>query len=245
MLSVKIGENSEDETSYSPATAAIKAAIPTKTIPPAITYKNARMERPCSPSGVAPGWVALRYPVTQGLAAAAEHYIQQPCRRSGQVDGAGREDRRVAPVGRQERRQRRSSASKSQRGRPRRVSSIPSTLVGSGTLNCSSAAAITVACAVGQDTPNDEAASATLRHASPTAQPIARRRSPVVRHPAGTSSMTSVNVNRAHVGSRRLRVVVCLTLLLPGVSGCSSTVCGGGRWWGCGSRRPQPGNLRR
>jgi len=82
-------------------------------------------------------------------------------------------------------------------------------VVGSGALNCSSAASTTVACAVGQDTPNESAASATLRHASPTAQAIARRSRPVVRHPAGTSSIASVNEPRPHVDSRQRQRVLC------------------------------------
>ena len=49
------------------------------------------------------------------------------------------------------------------------------------------------ACAVGQDTPNASATSATLRAASPTARPIALRNRPVLRRPAGISWMASVN----------------------------------------------------
>ena len=34
------------------------------------------------------------------------------------------------------------------------------------------------------------------------------------------------------------RAMILMPLLLPGVSGCSGTVSGGGRWRGCGIRRP-------
>jgi hypothetical protein len=97
---------------------------------------------------------------------------------------------------------------KRQRGLPRRVSSMPSTAVGSGTASSASAYSTNAPCAVGHVTPNASATSATDRHASPTAAPIARRNRPVVRAPAGTSSMASVNEPRPQLGSwQRHRVL--------------------------------------
>jgi hypothetical protein len=71
--------------------------------------------------------------------------------------------------------------SRTQRGLPRRVSSMPSTRVGSGAVSSASACSTNAACAVGHATENAPATSATLRAASPTATPIARRSRPVVR----------------------------------------------------------------
>jgi hypothetical protein len=92
---------------------------------------------------------------------------------------------------------------------------MPSTVVGSGSFNACSAASTTAACAVGQVTPKQYATSATLRHASPTAAPIARRNRPVVRRPVAISSIDSVNDNRAHVGSTRRHRVLCQTTEIP------------------------------
>ncbi len=75
---------------------------------------------------------------------------------------------------------------------------MPSTAVGSGSVSCALAASVNAACAVGQDTPNASETSAMLRAASPTAPAIARRSRPVVRRPAGTWGMHSVNDPRAH-----------------------------------------------
>ena len=97
------------------------------------------------------------------------------------------------------------------RGRPRRVSSIPSTVVGSGSPRLSAAASITAACAVGQDTANAPATSETLRHASATAAAIPRRIRPVVRRPAGISAMTCVNDPRAHAGWTQRHRCLCQT----------------------------------
>jgi len=101
--------------------------------------------------------------------------------------------RRHAPV----------TASSSQRGLPRRVSSIPSTSVGSGSASAAAAASMTALCAVGQDTPNAPATSLTARFASPTAAPIARRIRPVTLARGGTSPIDSVNDPRGHSTARQ------------------------------------------
>jgi hypothetical protein len=87
---------------------------------------------------------------------------------------------------------------------------MPSTMVGSGSAAAASAASTTAACAVGQDTPNEPAASATERHASPTAEAIASQW-PVVRAPAGISSIASVNEPLAHAGSPQRHRRLCRT----------------------------------
>jgi hypothetical protein len=92
---------------------------------------------------------------------------------------------------------------------------MPNTPIGSGSPAAASAASVTAACAVGQDTPHEPAASATDRHASPTAAAIARRSRPVVRHPAGTSSIASVNDPRAHVDSTQRHRRLCQTSEIP------------------------------
>lgn len=86
---------------------------------------------------------------------------------------------------------------------------MPSTGVGSGSANCAAAASVNAACAVGQDTPNASATSATLRAASPTARPIAARNRPVLRRPAGISPMASVNDPRPHAGSPQRQRTLC------------------------------------
>ena len=68
---------------------------------------------------------------------------------------------------------------------------------------------------MGHDTANAPATSATLRHASPTATPIARRNLPVVRQPAGTSPIASVNDSRRHVASTHRHLVLCQTTEIP------------------------------
>jgi hypothetical protein len=104
------------------------------------------------------------------------------------------------------------SGSLAHRGRPRLVSSIPSARVAAGSANSRAASSMTAACAVGHDTPNAHATSATLRHASPTADPAARRSRPVVRRRAGTSGTDSVNDNRPHNASAQRHRRLCHTI---------------------------------
>jgi hypothetical protein len=83
-----------------------------------------------------------------------------------------------------------------QRGRPKRVSSIPSRLVGAGSAGNNATAAVTDRCTVGHDTRWLRATSATHRF-SPTASAIACRSRTVVRPRGGTTGTVSVNVRRA------------------------------------------------
>jgi len=87
---------------------------------------------------------------------------------------------------------RRVSSQRVQWGFPRRVSSMPSTRVGSGSARNALAWATNARCAVGHDTPWTVATSDTERAASPIAAPIWVRSRPVVRARAGTCSMDSV-----------------------------------------------------
>ena len=82
-------------------------------------------------------------------------------------------------------------------GFPRRVSSMPSTGVGSGSPSSASACAAKARCAVGHDTPCVAATSVTERAASPIAAPIWVRSRPVMRARAGICAMASVNEARA------------------------------------------------
>jgi len=93
------------------------------------------------------------------------------------------------------------SSSRTQRGRPNRVSSTPSTGVGAGSASRTAARASTARCTVGQATSCARATSSTQRFCS-TASASARRSRPVVRAPAGTSGIDSVNVLRGHSFSR-------------------------------------------
>ena len=84
---------------------------------------------------------------------------------------------------------------------------MPSTGVGAGGRACSAARAATARCAVGQDSPWLAAASLTHR-LSATASATARRSRPVVRTPAGTSSIDSVNDFRGQAGSRHRHLLL-------------------------------------
>jgi hypothetical protein len=92
---------------------------------------------------------------------------------------------------------------------------MPSTGVGAGSAAATSAACTTAACAVGQDTPKLSATSATERHASPTAEAIARRNRPVVRARAGSSSIASVNERFTHVRSVQRQRRLCQISEIP------------------------------
>jgi hypothetical protein len=73
----------------------------------------------------------------------------------------------------------------SHRGRPNRVSSIPNTATGSGSINSTAPRATTARCTVGHDTPCAAATSDWSRPSS-TATASAARSRVVVRIPAGT-----------------------------------------------------------
>jgi hypothetical protein len=81
----------------------------------------------------------------------------------------------------------------SHRGRPNRVSSMPSTRTGSGSASCAPAWTTTARCTVGHDTACAEATSDWSRPSS-TATASATRSLVVVRIPAGTCATCSVNV---------------------------------------------------
>jgi hypothetical protein len=74
---------------------------------------------------------------------------------------------------------------------------MPSTGVGSGSVNTASACATNARCAVGHDTAWLAATSLTDRAASPMAAPIWVRSRSVVRARAGTCAMTSVKEDRS------------------------------------------------
>ncbi len=100
----------------------------------------------------------------------------------------------------------------SQRGRPNRVSSIPSTATGSGSASSATPRATTARCTVGHDTPCAAATSDWSRPSS-TAPASAARSRVVVRIPAGTWATCSVNDARGHPSlrqrQRRLRHNTC------------------------------------
>src|SRR5215210_5593518 len=81
----------------------------------------------------------------------------------------------------------------SHRGRPNRVSSMPSTRTGSGSASSAAAWTTTARCTVGHDTPCAAATSDWSRPSS-TATASAIRSLVVVRIPAGTCAICSVNV---------------------------------------------------
>jgi hypothetical protein len=100
-----------------------------------------------------------------------------------------------------------SSAARLQRGLPRRVSSIPSTLTGSGSGSCAQTAATNAECAAGQ--PSRPAPAVLTGSPSPIRSATCRRSRPVTRAPAGTSPICSVNARRAHAASRQAYWTLC------------------------------------
>ena len=104
----------------------------------------------------------------------------------------------------------------SHRGRPKRVSSMPSTVVGSGSTNSTAPRATTARCTVGHDTPCAEATSDWSRPSS-TATASAARSRVVVRIPAGTWTTCSVNDPRGQTSARhrQRRLRHCTTANSP------------------------------
>ncbi len=92
-------------------------------------------------------------------------------------------------------------------GRPRRVSSIPSTAVGAGSAIRASACATQAACPIGQLTRPSQAPLTAIPSATRPA--TWRRNRPVSRAPAGTSGMASVNAFRGQRRSRQKYCVLC------------------------------------
>jgi hypothetical protein len=91
------------------------------------------------------------------------------------------------------------SGSSANRGRPRRVSSIPNASTGSGSAaNIVVARATNAADTTGQDTPRSRPTAAMVRPPTATAAPAASRSRPVIRAPEGTCGIDSVNDERTH-----------------------------------------------
>jgi hypothetical protein len=102
------------------------------------------------------------------------------------------------------------ASSKLQRGLPRRTSSMPSTVTGSGSVgNTVAACTVNAAATTGQDRPRSRAVCTIVRLPSATAAPAAWRSRTVIRARAGTCGTCSVNDLRGHPGwsqcQRRLR----------------------------------------
>jgi cytoskeletal protein CcmA (bactofilin family) len=105
---------------------------------------------------------------------------------------------------------------RAQRGRPKRVSSSPSTGVGAGSPSSAWACATTARCTVGQDTVNVAATSAWQRPSSTAVASRVRSRD-VVRARAGTSGTCSVKLCRgqAAVRQRHRRLRHCSSTAVP------------------------------
>ena len=89
------------------------------------------------------------------------------------------------------------------RGRPRRVSSIPSTRTGSGSAGSIAVArSVNAADTTGQDTAMSRPTAVMVRPPTATAAPAASRSRPVTRAREGTCGIDSVNDDRAHPDSR-------------------------------------------
>jgi hypothetical protein len=104
----------------------------------------------------------------------------------------------------------------SHRGRPNRVSSMPSTGVGSGSPSSTAPCTTTARCTVGHETPC-AAATSDWSRPSCTATASAVRSRVVVRIPAGTWATCSVNVARAQstVRHRQRRLRHCTAICPP------------------------------
>lgn len=98
----------------------------------------------------------------------------------------------------------------SQRGRPRRVSSMPSTFtLGSGASVTSCATVRKASITVGQDRRRSRAAWMTVEAASRMRRPAAPRSRMVIRAPAGICGICSVKDRRGQPGSRHHQRRLC------------------------------------
>src|SRR5664280_3096889 len=117
-------------------------------------------------------------------------------------------DRSTKLVSKRSSRVQRPPSSLPHRGRPRRVSSIPSTSGAAGSTSSRSAWATNAACTIGQLIGSSPVTEDTDRP-EPTATAAARRHRPVIRAYGGHSPIDSVNAFRGHCGSRHRNCVLC------------------------------------